>query len=209
MKENNSHLAKGTQFHYPRIAVIDNNMLAIMGLRQILQAVMPVAEIDIFNSFDEFEADDPEMFVHYFVETNIVLSHLSFFSSRRHKTIVLTTSVNPNTQLATFHCLCINVSEHELVRSLLILEQKAHANGRNLPPLTRNSEEKILSNREIEVLSLIVQGFLNKEIADTLNIGITTVITHRKNIMEKLRMRSVSQLTIYAVMHGYVDINNI
>ena len=67
----------------------------------------------------------------------------------------------------------------------------------------------MLSDREIEVLSLIVQGFINKEIADRLNIGLTTVITHRKNIMEKLGVKSVSALTIYAVMNGYVDINRI
>ena len=60
-----------------------------------------------------------------------------------------------------------------------------------------------------QVLSLIVQGYINKEIADRLNIGMTTVITHRKNIMEKLGVKSVSALTIYAVTHGYVDINNI
>ena len=89
------------------------------------------------------------------------------------------------------------------------MEQRAHAHGRNLPPVARRQTEKILSNREMEVLSLIVQGLLNKEIADALNISITTVITHRKNIMEKLGMRSVSQLTIYAVMQGYVDINKI
>ena len=48
---------------------------------------------------------------------------------------------------------------------------------------------KVLSDREIEVLSLIVQGFINKEIADQLNIGLTTVITHRKNIMDKLGIK--------------------
>jgi len=69
--------------------------------------------------------------------------------------------------------------------------------------------QKILTDREIEVMSLIVQGYINKEIADKLNIGLTTVITHRKNIMDKLGMKSVSALTIYAVMHGYVDINKI
>ena len=44
---------------------------------------------------------------------------------------------------------------------------------------------------------------------DLLCIGLTTVITHRKNIQEKLGLKSVSALTIYAVMHGYVDINHI
>ena len=50
---------------------------------------------------------------------------------------------------------------------------------------------------------------INKEIADLLCIGLTTVITHRKNIQEKLGIKSVSALTIYAVMHGFVDINHI
>jgi DNA-binding CsgD family transcriptional regulator len=75
--------------------------------------------------------------------------------------------------------------------------------------MPRALQQKILTDREIEVMSLIVQGYINKEIADRLNIGLSTVITHRKNIMEKLGMKSVSALTIYAVMHGYVDINKI
>jgi DNA-binding NarL/FixJ family response regulator len=70
-------------------------------------------------------------------------------------------------------------------------------------------ESKVLTDREVEVLSLIAQGYLNKEIADKLNICLTTVITHRKNIQEKLGKKSVAALTIYAVMHGYVDINKI
>ena len=61
----------------------------------------------------------------------------------------------------------------------------------------------------MEVMTLIVQGHINKEIADRLNIALATVITHRRNIMDKLGLKSVSALTIYAVMHGYVDINKI
>jgi DNA-binding CsgD family transcriptional regulator len=90
-----------------------------------------------------------------------------------------------------------------------MLEQHAHGNGKNLPPMPQMLQQKILSDRELEVLALIVQGYINKEIADKLNIGLTTVITHRKNIMDKLGMKSVSALTIYAVMHGYVDIHQI
>jgi DNA-binding NarL/FixJ family response regulator len=78
-----------------------------------------------------------------------------------------------------------------------------------MPPMPEVLSRKILTDREIEVMSLIVQGFINKEIADKLNIGLATVVTHRKNIMDKLGFKSVSALTIYAVMHGYVDINKI
>jgi DNA-binding NarL/FixJ family response regulator len=89
------------------------------------------------------------------------------------------------------------------------LEQHAHSGGRNLPPTVRDDSEQrpVLTRREIEVMALIVQGFINKEVADKLNIGLSTVITHRKNIMEKLGLKSVSALTIYAVTHGYVDVN--
>jgi DNA-binding NarL/FixJ family response regulator len=95
------------------------------------------------------------------------------------------------------------------VGSLFALHQHAHPQGRNLPPLPQLLQQKVLSDREIEVMSLIVQGYINKEIADLLNIGLSTVITHRRNIMDKLGFKSVSALTIYAVTHGYVDINKI
>jgi DNA-binding NarL/FixJ family response regulator len=193
----------------PRLAIVDPNTLATIGLKQLLQNVMPIMTVDTFGSFAELEANGPDNYYHYFVSMNLVLENRQFFLERRRKTIVLTASVNPETQLKDFHSLCINVPEAQLVRSLLILEQHAHGAGRNLPSMPRALQAKVLTDREIEVLSLIVQGYINKEIADRLSIGLTTVITHRKNIMEKLGMKSVSALTIYAVMHGYVDINKI
>ena len=66
-----------------------------------------------------------------------------------------------------------------------------------------------LSAREIEVLVLVTKGYINKEIAEKLNISLTTVISHRKNITEKLGIKSVSGLAIYAVMNGYIDADSI
>lgn len=193
----------------PRIAIIDSNTLTAIGLKSILQNVMPIISVDTFNSFDELKSVNADVFFHYFVSVNIVLDNRPFFIANRRKTIVLTTSSNPNSQLSDFHSLCINKPEQELVKSLLHLEQMAHANGRNLPPVPRQSQDNTLSDREIEVMSLIVQGHINKEIADKLNIGLATVITHRRNIMDKLNVKSVSALTIYAVTHGYVNIGDI
>jgi len=193
----------------PKVAIIDPNTLSSLGLKQMLQTVMPIMTVDTYGSFLELEANHPEKYFHFFVAMSIVLEHKEFFMALRRKTIVLTLSLDTMSQLSEFHCLCINVPEQELVRSLLMLEQHAHGKGENLPPMPKVLSQKILTDREIEVMSLIVQGYINKEIADKLNIGLATVITHRKNIMEKLGMKSVSALTIYAVMHGYVDINAI
>lgn len=193
----------------PKIAIIDPNTLAVLGLKQLLQNVLPIMTVDTFGSFAELEASHPDSYFHYFAAMNIVLENKAFFTERKRKTIVLTLSLDTTSTLSDFHSLCINVPEQELVRSLLALQQSAHGHGKNMPPMPEVLNRKILSDREIEVMSLIVQGYINKEIAEKLNIGLATVITHRKNIMDKLGMKSVSALTIYAVMHGYVDINKI
>lgn len=193
----------------PRIAVVDPNTLAAMGLKQILQNVIPIMTVDIYGSFTELEANDPDRYFHYFASMNIILENMPFFVERKRKTIVLTLSLDTMSQLTDFHCLCINMPEKELVRSLLVLEQHAHGHGQHMPQMPAVLRQHILTPREIEVMTLIVQGNINKEIADKLNIGLATVITHRKNIMDKLGIKSVSALTIYAVMHGYVDINKI
>ena len=193
----------------PKIAIIDPNTLSALGLKAILQNVMPIMTVDTFGSLSELEANEPESYFHYFTAMSVVVENMAFFTENKRKTIVLTLSLDTMSQLSDFKCLCVNVPEPELVRSLLMLEQHAHGKGEHLPPMPAILSQKILSDREIEVMSLIVQGYINKEIADKLNIGLSTVITHRKNIMDKLGMKSVSALTIYAVMHGYVDINKI
>jgi len=70
---------------------------------------------------------------------------------------------------------------------------------------SREENESELSNREIEVLKLIAQGFINKEIADKLNISLNTVLSHRKNITSKLRIKTVSGLTFYSIANGYIS----
>lgn len=193
----------------PKIAIIDANTLAVLGLKQLLQNVIPIMTVETFGSLAELEANHAEQYAHYFVAMDIVLAHRTFFTENRRKTIVLTLSLNDTSQLSNFHSLCINQPEPQLVRQLLMLAQHAHRGGRNLPPMPQVLRQKILTDRETEVMALIVQGYINKEIAHKLNIALATVITHRKNMMDKLGLKSVSALTIYAVMHGYVDINKI
>lgn len=62
-----------------------------------------------------------------------------------------------------------------------------------------------LTNREIEILKLIVQGHMNKEMAEKLNISLNTVLSHRKNIISKTGIKTVSGLTFYAISNGYAS----
>ncbi len=62
-----------------------------------------------------------------------------------------------------------------------------------------------LTLREKDVLRLVAMGHSNKIIADKLFISIHTVISHRKNISEKTGIKSISGLTVYAILNNLVD----
>ena len=72
-------------------------------------------------------------------------------------------------------------------------------NHRHLP------KKNLLTRRETEILKLIAQGNLNKQIADKLNISINTVLTHRKNILSKTGIKTASGLTLYSISHGLLS----
>lgn len=109
-------------------------------------------------------------------------------------------------------------------RTLVLADQPAHGDGdinivdslhgterivEALSGFLGDKEEEpsanLLSQREIEVLRLVASGMINKQIANTLNISINTVLTHRKNITAKLGIKSVSGLSFYAMMNGIID----
>ena len=65
-----------------------------------------------------------------------------------------------------------------------------------------------LSSRERDILTAVAKGKTNKEIADEFNISIYTVITHRRNISQKLGINSIPGLTVYAIMNKLVDMSD-
>lgn len=184
------------------IAIIEPNTLAGLGLRHLLQQMMPAITIRHFGSMQQLTDDTPDMYGHYFVSSAVYFEHASFFLQRMSRTIVLT-SGGAVPGLSDVNTLNVNQSEQALTRDILRLHSRGHGHDHNHRPTI--AVEHDLSPREIEVLVLLTRGFINKEIADRLNISLTTVITHRKNITEKLGIKSLSGLTIYAVMRGYVE----
>jgi two-component system, NarL family, response regulator NreC len=70
-----------------------------------------------------------------------------------------------------------------------------------------NSRAAGLTLREREVLQLIAEGCTTKEIASRINVSLKTVESHRSNIMNKLDLHSVAELTKYAVRNGITSID--
>lgn len=189
----------------PAIAVITPNILTGLGLRTILEKVGPPAEIAVFDDFDDLAAGEPDRFFHYFAAMQIFVRHRAFFLERSHKTILLGRGVR--SPLAPLRQIDIFGGEERIIRDLLRLRSEAPRSDHALPrPDTAvPAAGEPLSPRETEVLALIARGLLNKQIADRLGIGLTTVISHRRNIMQKLGVKSVAGAVIHALNMGYAD----
>ncbi len=69
-----------------------------------------------------------------------------------------------------------------------------------------DTSSNVLTEREKEILQLIAEGMTNQSIAESLCISVTTVDTHRKNIMSKLGIHSVAGLVKYAIKHKIVTV---
>ncbi len=189
------------------IAIVDPNTLSAIGMQQILTEMIPSVDIRTFGTFDELRAADNGQFAHYFIASRIYFEHTAFFRDNARRSMVL---VNGDMQIQGVPTLNICQNEKMLVKSIISLHNQGHSSVSQhhgyVPPTKTAS---LLSPRETEVTILLAKGCINKEIADQLNISITTVITHRKNIMEKLGARSLVDIIIYAVVNGLVDIGEL
>jgi DNA-binding NarL/FixJ family response regulator len=62
----------------------------------------------------------------------------------------------------------------------------------------------LLTEREKEVLQLLAEGRSNKEVAGVLELGVSTVETHRANLMQKLNLHNTAEIVLYAVRKGLI-----
>lgn len=194
----------------PCIAIIDQNTLSNVTLRSILWDLYNNVEVFIYGSMAEFIQDSNRHFIHFFVSSDIFFKHVDEFELLSNQTTVLCIGPNRRFEAAGFKVLDISLPEQELIGKLLHVQLVSRYDSRQgeTSRAIRNHGNG-LSAREKDVLVLIVKGYTNKEISSMLDISITTVIFHRNNICTKLHTRSIGKMTIYAVLDGIVDINEI
>lgn len=188
----------------PAIAVIAPSILMALGMKSILEKIIPMAEVEVFNDVHALEESGMERYFHFFTAAPLFVRHSALFRPYRRRVILLAGGSVPP-ELADMRRLNILRSEEELVRDIMHMHRSVHHDAHDPAPDASAAQGPVLSAREAEVLALIARGHINKEIAQRLGIGLTTVISHRRNLMEKLGIRSVSGLTLYAVTRGYVE----
>ncbi len=94
------------------------------------------------------------------------------------------------------------VSRGEVVISDEVLEVLINTHQASTNSLLKQSG---LTTRQGEIIDLLTKGFTNKQVADNLELSHHTVHTHRRNIMKKLEVKTISELTLYAVKNGLIN----
>lgn len=193
----------------PQLTIIMENTLSVISLRSLLSDIVPGIEVVCYPSLQSYEESQPQFTAHFFVSESEAFRNPEFFKQVMSRTIVITSGAGSSFVQSGFRVIDATQSEQHIVRSLMQIHSMGHPQGH---PIAMQSNELAggatappqLSAREKDVLALIVKGYINKEIADRLNISIATVIFHRNNISEKLNTRSIGRLTVYAVLNNIV-----
>lgn len=169
----------------PLIAIITPDTLRAHGVASIVNRYFGLEPVITDEPTDETVR--AALFV---TDTHTFASHQAFFLPRRSRTLIITEQTSPDAA-------CISSRQP--------LEDWIEQLQRSIESITSTASETAseLTQRERDVLALIAAGLPNKAIADRLCISLNTVLTHRKNIVAKLGIHSISGLSLYALMHGY------
>lgn len=190
------------------IAVAESSYIIRKGIAYTLSQLDIVGKIVELKDIDDIkyqlEINSPDAVI----INPMFLGHTSRQDIRQQLNLVKNTIVI---------ALVYNMIDEKLYRSydgvIMINDSKAKINGVVMECLNKDQEKQTdqeeLSDREIEILKSVVKGLSNKEIAEQHNISIHTAITHRRNITRKLKVHSVSGLTIYAIINNLIDISEI
>lgn len=174
-----------------------------LGFKSLFESYFNLHTVSVLTSVDKIAelniaAKELQLIM---VHSELFILNPAFFTSSRNRKVVLLAETNSEQTTNGFITWSLKTPIPELVDRI---EQLLG----NWMPTTEN-ETETLSDREKEVLQWVVKGFQNKEIADKLNISLHTVISHRKNITGKVGIKTVSGLTVYALLNGLLRMDEI
>ena len=190
------------------VAILESSYIIRKGILYTISQIDEIGEIIEFQTIDDLKAQG------IFDKLDILIVNPLYLGLTAKQDLHVQLGIHKSVSIIA---LVYNMIDSQLYKSydgvILINESKAKImstiKGVSQKDHQNNSDTEELSDREKEILISLVKGMSNKEIADYHNISIHTVITHRRNITKKLKVHSVSGLTIYAIINNLIDISEI
>jgi len=206
------------------VAIADSQFLVRYALKQMIQDLEPYQVIGEALNEDDlgllFKEQVPDLLFIDHLAAGFSLENIQFYAKNFPQTriIVLSADENRRNIFKALECginayLTKFCDDQEIKDALrLAAKDEKYFCARVLDYLVEKSlnifqtpaPTATLSPREIEVVQLIAQGLVAKEIGALLNLSPHTIYTHRKKIMRKLAMKSTSELVRYAIQEGII-----
>lgn len=175
--------------------VLCDNTLQGLGLKYLLDKFFDIP-VTIVHDAGDVDAGAIARDMLIVATPRCVASAIDFFMPRRAQTLLL---ASEPVRGSDFSVVYASSDESSMIEALRCMVDRLRCVGVTETPAVG------LTQREIDVLRLVALGYINKEIADELSISINTVLSHRKNIIAKLGIRSASGWSFYAMMNGLID----
>ncbi len=186
-----------------QVVVASNHFLNRLGIKTLLSVVGIEAELieasnwdDLINLLDKMERLD------YLIITEEMLpsAYKRNFSAIQNYCPIYRTMVIGKRNVVDLDCSQYILETYE--QKIIVDRFHRFFNDNEL---AADDDYQTLSDREIDVLKEVALGYSNKEIAERLFISVNTVITHRKNITGKLGIKTISGLTVYALLNHLIQ----
>lgn len=178
--------------------IVASGISAIIGKNPEFTIVQTLADPSYYNSNDNADVIIVNPAVIDFKER---FDMRSYFGGSEAAIVALTHSNHEESVLRQYdECIGIYDNASRIIQKIRNAIEECIQNPR--------SDINELSARERDILKAVAKGMTNKEIADEFNISIYTVISHRRNISQKLGINSIPGLTVYAIMNKLVDMSD-
>ncbi len=192
-----------------RFIIFEKSALIRLGLITLLRETEHIIVAGDYRNTDDFEKNIENTKPDFVVISNKLLNKTILESIKKSKNnnntqyILLAHEDEPKTNSFWIDEIPVNEEKIFIEDKLEKLINQQQKNKH------KEKDNKEISKRERAVLAMVAQGYTNKEIAEKLFISTHTVITHRKNIVKKLGIKTVSGLTVYAILNKIIDMNDL
>lgn len=187
------------------VLIADQSYVVRRGFTSLLEEFSEVEVVHVVESESDF------LGVITRNQPDILLINTSFLSGERR--LLLNDEILRD--VTVFYVFNTELASGSLPNHLSLLESKSELGEKiseaikSFKNKSETGESEEISTRERLILKHVALGQTNKEIANELFISMHTVISHRKNITRKLGIKTVSGLTVYAILNNIIHMDDI
>lgn len=189
-----------------KIVIAEPSPIVTAGLLKFFEDLNQVHVVSVVDNLDDL---NDKMIIH---NPDMLIVNPLMMGYTNNNLIKQITQTYPDTICIALVTTFIDKNFLRYFREAIELSDNKQKVANKIFNLINNSDDSSsqnesidLSNRETDVLVCVAKGMTNKDISDMLNISVHTVITHRKNIVKKTGIKSVSGLTVYALLNNLVE----